>query len=110
MEKNGVDIGFGTSVNTTGCSPATPFTCASPACRNTRRHQVSVLSGIPCCCPYSRSVNPLPCHWTKLPHISRARTDIGNPIHVMQFIPPIHSFDHRITGGDVLGPTLTILN
>src|SRR6202035_5038225 len=75
--------GWGTSVNTTTSLARTlldaAFPC-SPACRNTCRHHVSVLSGIPCCCPYSRSFSPLRCQRANSRRIWRARTDLVDPI------------------------------
>src|ERR1700731_336063 len=73
----------GTSLNTTTSLAGTlldvAFLC-SPACRNTCRHHVSVLSGIPCCCPYSRSFSPLRCQRANSRRIWRARTDLVDPI------------------------------
>ena len=51
----------------------------SPARRNTCRHPVGVLSGIPRFCPNSRSVSPLRCQRTNTRRISRARGDVVDP-------------------------------
>jgi hypothetical protein len=59
--------GGGTSVNTTGFFAGAPFTCSAPASRKTRRHHVSVLSGILRFSPNSRSVNPLRAQHANIP-------------------------------------------
>src|SRR5208282_6339756 len=52
---------------------------SSPACLKTRRHQLSVLNGIPRSSPNSRNVNPLRCQRANSRYICRARTDVVAP-------------------------------
>jgi hypothetical protein len=76
----GTFAGLATSVNTTRCSADEPFPSSAPASRKTRRHQLRVLGGIPRFSPNFRSVNPLRCQRANTRRISRARTDVVDPI------------------------------
>src|SRR5208282_5489103 len=80
----GTLTGAGTSVNATAGA-------AAPAARNTRRHQRSVLSGIPRCSPNARSRNPLRCHCANTRRISWARAELVDPILPMAAFLCTHS-------------------
>src|SRR5665811_357103 len=102
----------GTSVNTTGFAAralaGTLFT-GSPARRKTCRHQVSVLSAIPCCCPNSRSLSPLRSQRANTRRICRARGDVVDPSLLIARHLRAHSVPVSAEARDGVGHTLTEL-